>query len=262
MSDLHLEFGPFHIPELPTDHETILLLPGDIHVGSRMFQNDWLINLSKRFAYVLMTLGNHEHYKGSIDRTGNKIREQIAKQNLTNVHLLEDEVFVIPDTNWKVFGGTMWTDYYRGNPVTMYNAERVMNDFKKIRTQKYERRLTANFLIGQHIQYKEKLKAELAKDDGLNVIVMSHHAPHSMSSNPMYLNNPKDYHDNACYFSDVSELILDHPQIKFWFHGHMHNNSDYMIGDCNVRCMPRGYHGVELNDDFDPTLVIELLSQP
>lgn len=257
MSDLHLEFGPFHIPELPTDSETVLLLPGDIHVGARSLQNGWLVNLSKRFAYVLCVLGNHEHYKSSLDVTGRKIREGLAKHQVTNVHLLENESFVIPGTNVKVIGGTMWTDFNKGHPVTIYSAERTMNDYRKIRTWNYNRRLTAQHILGLHIQFKEYLKRELASSDH-TVIVMSHHAPHEYSCDPMY-SHPSNYHDNGCYFSDLSDLILDHPQIKLWFHGHTHNNSDYMIGDdCRVICNPRGYHDHSVNDDFNPLFMLEL----
>jgi hypothetical protein len=259
MSDLHLEFGPFHIPEHHTDTETVLLLPGDIHVGIRATKLDWLKNLSQRFAYVLYVLGNHEHYKSSMDLTGQKIKDAIASQGLTNVFVLLDEVFHIPNTNWKVFGGTCWTDFNRANPVTMYNASQVLYDYKKIRFHNYNARLKPEHILGRHMAYKNALLEELAKDDGKNVIVMSHHAPHSLSLSPMYRNSQKEYHTNFAYHSDLSNIILDHPQIKFWFHGHTHNNSRYNIGDdCEVIANPRGYYGHELNDDFDPDLVIPL----
>lgn len=256
VSDLHNEFDIFHIPELLTDSETVLLLPGDIHVGDRTLQNDWLINLSKRFAYVLYVLGNHEHYKESIDKTAIKIRDGLDKQYIQNVFVLDNEMFVIPGTNYKVFGGTAWTDFNKGHPVTMYMAEQTMNDYKKIRTQQHLRRFTAAYALGEHRKFTQALRDAMVTEDGYDVIIMSHHAPHSLSSHPMYAN---DYHGNACYCSDLSDLILDNPKIKLWFHGHMHNSSNYFIGDnCNVICNPRGYHGHELNDSFNPLFVIEL----
>lgn len=259
MSDLHLEFGPFHIPEHHTDTETVLLLAGDIHVGDRAIKNDWLKNLSQRFAYVLYVLGNHEHYKSSLDRTGQKIKDAVAAQGLTNVIVLLDETFHIPDTNWKVFGGTCWTDFNRGNPVTMYNAERVLNDYRKIRNHQYNARLKPEHILGRHIAYKAALEKELAIDDGKSVIVMSHHAPHILSLDDHYRHSTKEYHTNFAYHSDLSDLILDHPQIKYWFHGHTHNNSYYNIGDdCKVIVNPRGYYGHELNEYFDADFKITL----
>lgn len=256
MSDLHLEFGPFEVPHLPTDSETILLLNGDIHVGGKELQDDWLKNLSQRFAYVLKIQGNHDHWCSSIDVTTRKLREGLQAQGLDNVFVLENEVFIIPGTNWKVLGGTAWTDYNKGNPVTMWTAKQNMKDFAKIRTSNYGRRLSPEFLLAEHRKFTAFVRAEASKDDGFYTIVMSHHGPHMLSGDSIYSH---DYHGNGCYHSDLSDLILDHPKIKFWFHGHMHNTSNYMIGDdCNVICQPRGYHGEELNDDFDPCHLIEL----
>ena len=59
---------------------------------------------------------------------------------------------------------------------------------------------------------------------------------------------------NCAYFSRLSDFILDHPQIKTWVHGHVHNFTDYMIGDTHVLANPRGYVGYEsIADEFDPS---------
>jgi hypothetical protein len=52
---------------------------------------------------------------------------------------------------------------------------------------------------------------------------------------------------NGGYCSNLEEFILDHPQIRLWTHGHMHDPSDYMIGETRVVCNPRGYVGYERN---------------
>ena len=46
---------------------------------------------------------------------------------------------------------------------------------------------------------------------------------------------------NGGYSSDLSEFIMDHPQIKLWTHGHTHEEFDYMMGSTRVLCNPRGY---------------------
>jgi hypothetical protein len=43
----------------------------------------------------------------------------------------------------------------------------------------------------------------------------------------------------------LSEFIMDRTQIKLWTHGHMHNKSDYVVGESRVVCNPRGYIGYE-----------------
>jgi hypothetical protein len=64
---------------------------------------------------------------------------------------------------------------------------------------------------------------------------------------------------NGAYSSDLSDLILDHPQIKFWTHGHTHDQFDYMIGSTRVVCNPRGYKGYEESAEyFDPTFGFEI----
>jgi Icc-related predicted phosphoesterase len=58
-------------------------------------------------------------------------------------------------------------------------------------------------------------------------------------------------HVNGAYASDLSELILD-TQPAVWFHGHVHNSFDYLVGDTIVLCNPRGY--VDQNPTFNPGL--------
>jgi len=50
-----------------------------------------------------------------------------------------------------------------------------------------------------------------------------------------------DHLVNGAYSSDLSEFILDRPQIKVWTHGHTHDTFDYMVGTTRVLCNPRGY---------------------
>jgi len=62
---------------------------------------------------------------------------------------------------------------------------------------------------------------------------------------------------NGAYHSDLSEFILDHPQIKLWTHGHTHHPFDYMIGGTRIVCNPRGYDGYEATG-WNPNLLLEI----
>jgi len=254
-SDIHLEFGAYEVPTLDTDKETILLLAGDIHVKTGIIKKDWIKNLSERFHDIVYILGNHEHYRSSIDVTANKIKLALSELGMTNVHVLDNDVFKIPGHQIKIVGGTCWTDFNKGHPVTMWTAQTKMSDYKYIRHNQHSRKLHPNVIIGEHLKFKTFLIEELKKDPDYQVIVMTHHAPHSLSTSKIYDN---DYHDNGAYHSDLSEIILDYHEIKYWFHGHMHNSSNYDIGQCKVICNPRGYYPSELNKDFDPILRIDL----
>jgi hypothetical protein len=73
-------------------------------------------------------------------------------------------------------------------------------------------------------------------------VVVTHHAPTTLSIAEWFKH---DTLMNGAFASDLTDFILDRPQIKLWTHGHMHNVSDYMIGDTRVVCNPRGYVGYE-----------------
>ena len=83
---------------------------------------------------------------------------------------------------------------------------------------------------------------------GEKFVVAGHHSPSKLSTHPKYQD---DQLMNGAYSSDLSEFILDHPQIKLWTHGHTHHEFDYMIGSTRIACNPRGYIGYEPQaDDF------------
>jgi hypothetical protein len=63
---------------------------------------------------------------------------------------------------------------------------------------------------------------------------------------------------NGSYASDLDDLILDHPNIKYFSHGHTHSSFRYKIGECEVICNPRGYFPMEINPNFDPNFEIEI----
>ena len=66
-----------------------------------------------------------------------------------------------------------------------------------------------------------------------------------------------DFHMNGGYVSDLSNLILDNPQIKYWLHGHTHQQVDYMVGETRVMCNARGYAGYE-ESGFDVNFTFEV----
>ena len=62
---------------------------------------------------------------------------------------------------------------------------------------------------------------------------------------------------NGGYCSDVEWLMEKHDHIKYWFHGHVHNNFDYMVNKTRVICNPRGYHHENLGG-FNKNLTLEI----
>ena len=70
---------------------------------------------------------------------------------------------------------------------------------------------------------------------------------------------PVHYKDDiitSAYVSNFEEIIEKYTP-AFWMHGHLHNSSDYKVGDCRVICNPKGYPG-ELNPNFNPVFTFEV----
>jgi hypothetical protein len=78
-------------------------------------------------------------------------------------------------------------------------------------------------------------------------VVCGHHTPTPQSIHPKYAG---DELMNGGYTSDLTQFIMDRPQIKLWTHGHTHEDFDYLIGTTRVACNPRGYDGYERRADY------------
>lgn len=260
MSDVHLEFGAL-IPE-NTHNTDVLILAGDICVASHFLPhkiNDWTEQINhyndffaacnRQWERVYYVMGNHEHYYGDLYETEYYLRRFLNKYE--NIKILErksDEfegvVFV---------GATIWTDFNKYDPYTVMTCEQGMNDFVLIQTP--NGRLTAEDVFVEHHKALDFIKKTCNDNANKPIVVIGHHAPSTLSVKPKY---DKDHVINGAYRSDLSEIMLDNINIKYWFHGHTHDNFDYTIGETRVICNPRGYYGHSLNGSFEPTAVYEL----
>ena len=274
-SDLHLEFADVLIKN--NTGADVLVLSGDIMVAEdlrnqpanlawsdlptdghgrakrTMRYRDFLQRVSFQFPHVIYVMGNHEHYHGHFDQSVNYIRDTINYLNIYNIHVLDRDTKKIDDVTF--VGGTMWTDCNRGDPMTQFHLEQCMNDFRIIRIKNEGfRKFLPNRTIDEFIKTKEYIStviSNLPKEE--KVVVCTHHAPSHLSIHEMYKH---DTLMNGGYSSDLSEFILDRPQIKAWTHGHMHNCFDYKIGDTRVMCNPHGYPGENPDFNFDFTFEV------
>lgn len=241
LSDLHNEFEVLEYQETDAD---VVVLAGDI--GTKMKGAQWALDSIKNKP-VIYVMGNHEYYNSDLPRLTQKIKTLC--QN-TNVHVLENDNFVFGDVNF--FGCTLWTDFklYGNARLTGYECRENINDFKIIRNSKDFSKFSpvnAAAVNALSISWLEKM---LNKHQGQKNIVVTHHAPSALSV-------PNEYKGellSAAFASNFDDLV---EQSNLWIHGHMHNSLDYNVGQCRVVCNPRGYHPVELNQDFKPDLVVE-----
>lgn len=259
-SDLHNEFAPWQIPELDTDKDTVLVLAGDIDMRAR--SADWMAKVAPRFKAIVMVLGNHDYWKDSLDTAPKRLKNRIAELGLSNVYVLDREAVVIDDDVLPVrfIGATLWTDFMNADPFAMFDAVQTMKDYKKIRNQGGRTNLHTKAILDRHLGDKTFIKQTLAEPFEGHSVVVTHHAPSPQSTDDKY-KTPEQKYSNAAYHSNLEEWAR--PLVfTYWFHGHTHTNFVYPFGAVGtVMCNPRGYASIELNDDFDPTLRLDM-TQP
>lgn len=246
LNDMHNECGECTVHHLDTDKDTILLLAGDIYDRKRLMP--WLHKLAPRFKHIVMVRGNHDYWNGSMEQVEASQQDYKKQHKLDNVHLLNCDHVMIDGLIF--YGGTMWTDYNKQDPITRMSFK-VMKDYDKIRVANYGKRFTPDHGYHLHLKFKSGLKA-LLEDESLStrpVFVISHHAPCHLSIADKYLHETVT---NGFYVSDLSSMMLDDPRIVLWHHGHLHNVSDYMLGATRIICNPIGYPG-EIVPGSNPT---------
>ena len=274
-SDLHLEFQDINIQN--TENADVLILSGDILVAEDLHNHpevhpmdptnipnlgrrqltalrfrDFIKRCSFQFPHVVVIAGNHEFYHGNWKASIQYLRDEYSK--FPNVYFLEQEMKTIDDVTF--IGATLWTDCNKGDPLTLHALGDMMNDFRIIRNDEHGfTKLRPAHAMHRHQQTISYLTAVLPDLKDKKVVLVGHHAPTFNSVHERYRN---DKLMNGGYASDLSEFILDHPQIILWTHGHMHDPSDYMVGTTRVVCNPRGYAGHDSQADVFQTKFLDI----
>jgi len=265
-SDLHLEFDTISLEN--TENADVLILSGDICVAKDLTKKDnydildrfgrsekwhkFFQECSERFPHVIYIMGNHEHYHGDYANTVTILRDRLSY--LVNLHILDKEMVQFNGVSF--IGGTLWTDMNKEDPITLMRIRGQMNDFRCIMNGN---RVT--FLRDENLNIRERTSRFTPEDTVIDFksmveyirlmvkgkfdqkfVVVGHHAPSKLSTHPRYADEEIM---NGAYSSDLSEFIMDHPQIKLWTHGHTHEDFDYTIGSTRIVCNPRGYDGYE-----------------
>jgi Icc-related predicted phosphoesterase len=283
-SDIHLEFGNITITN--EQQADVLILSGDICTAKvfkhkpkeRAMVRQFFSDCAFMFKHVIYVMGNHEHYDYDIAHTYNLLKFELSP--LVNVHLLEKESITIDDVTF--VGGTLWTNMNKGDPLTMWHCGQRMSDFKLIKNSNrsvthknvvyvknpdgsglHLKNADGSFVV-ERVDFYEKPSRWSVEDSVVDhdkmlsyinlatedkdkkYVVVTHHAPSSLSISEQYKGDML----NGAFRSDLDEFIESRPQIKLWTHGHMHNNSNYWIGDTRVVCNPRGYVGYESCANF------------
>jgi predicted phosphodiesterase len=277
VSDLHLEFSDIDIKN--DEGCDVLILSGDIMVAEDLYRHaaadfnpyssgafadlsrrmvtaqrfrDFLKRVSDTFPHVVYVAGNHEFYHFRWFQTLDVLREECA--TFDNVYFLEQDVKKIDDVTF--IGGTLWTDMNKNDPLTMHAVRDMMNDYRVIKNDKAG--FTSLKPADTVVRFTRMVKYIQSVIEGKfdeKFVVCGHHSPSKQSTHPRYAS---DFLMNGAYSSDLSDFIIDHPQIKLWTHGHTHHPFDYLVGTTRIVCNPRGYEGYEDDSGWNPNIVLEI----
>lgn len=270
-SDLHLEFGDINLTN--DEDADVLILSGDIMIAQDLHDHPEPINTlvklgsrqqsaqryraflkrcSEAFPHVIYIAGNHEFYHGKFHASLDDLYNECSK--FLNVYFMENDLKVINGVNF--VGCTLWTDMNKGDPLTLHAVANMMNDYRIIKEDsKNYTKLRPAQTMARHRNSMEYIRNVVGGRPSEKFVVVGHMAPSFLSVHEKYKN---DTVINGAYASDLSEFILDNPQIKIWTHGHTHHNFDYMIGTTRIVCNPRGYEGYEVQAENFKLQYLEL----
>ncbi len=242
LSDLHIEFGDFTVPETDAD---VFVFAGDIGVGIDGLK--WIESqeINKPIIYVL---GNHEFYNHDIS-----IIHEIKEAAPENIHVLNDDAVEIEGIRF--LGCTLWTDFLLFGLTEQYfavhNAKKNMADFEVIKNE--GRRFSPDDSIRLHEKSRDWLEGMLSIPFIGKTVVVTHHLPSFKSVHSRFKKNIL----SPAFASDLDEL-MNEERVALWIHGHTHDAHDYQLNGVRVVCNPRGYFGYERTNEYRSDLVINI----
>lgn len=193
----------------------------------------------RRYGQVVAVPGNHEYWEISHTKTGAEAMNQVyaeIEKDYPNLFLVtKPERLELPGVP-PVVAGTMW--YGIPQPPTPHH----FSDFSFMDSVTGP---VQDWIFSQHDQFVNLLPSVQPGD-----IVVTHHMPSTLSSDPEYLNSPYNH-----YFVSPMEAEILALEPALWLHGHGHSPADYKIGKTTILCNPRGYPR-ERTGAYEPLVVI------
>lgn len=236
----------FWYPEvMPDDKDTTLVIAGDLGIGTSWIEYcrfSWITEISKQFKQVIIVLGNHDYWTTlTIKHGGKRCNDMLYDMGLHNVRVLDRSTF--EDEGILFVGCTLWTDMDKGDPLAMYNMPKFMSYDGSIAYETGPNgrwdRFTSDRWVMEHDRHRNYIKHVVEQNRDKKIVVVTHHIPLTTLCDPAFAGDMS----NAYYASDLSDLILDNPQIAVWAFGHTHSHSDTMFGETRMINNCAGYKG-------------------
>ncbi len=252
VSDLHLEFPENrewleNNPLLPKGD--VLLIAGDtIPDKYKKKARKFYEKISDEFPFIISTMGNHEFYKGTIDYAYPTYKSYISENHIR----LNNKTYILDDVKFIV--SILWTHV----PAKRQDfiSER-MNDYRLIfhkdqHGDKYPLMVFETNMY--HDLSLDYIQEELDKPFEGKIVVMTHHIPCFECIKDI----PDPDNRKNGYASDLSGLILSHPEIKYWICGHAHDFNITQIGETMVVRNPLGYVFEGQQENFRRDFTVEV----
>lgn len=276
ISDIHADYNADHNYYFSFGNDFIINC-GDT-AGDGVTAGHWITNYMKKGVTVI---GNHLGYSSSHpERDGIQNMEKYShtrhpsstkREQIKELYNLMDKqnVALLSNTcseykGMVIIGTCLYTDFNlygkEHREECMAYAKKNMNDFRlpvvmdnsyytvddKGRWWPNSRKLSESkirtFAPSDHAFYFqfsfEFIKKTVEENAHKPIIIVTHHAPSPYSIDKRYEGSLL----NAAFASNLNKYIIEHPQIRLWAHGHVHNPCDYILGETRVVCCPFGYN--------------------
>ncbi|MCB5255766.1 MAG: metallophosphoesterase [Candidatus Cloacimonadaceae bacterium] len=252
VSDLHLEFPANRgwlskNPLIP--QADILLIAGDMCTLNHFDRiQSFIEGFDRDFALTISTFGNHEFYGSNIEGAYPSVNEKISEHH----YRLNNAVYIHQDL--RIIASLLWSY------VPSYAAVKVengLNDYRFI--FKDGPRGTQTHILTADSNHYHDLSLKFIQDTLSNpfagkTIVMTHHLPSFQCVPDIF----KGSELTTGFASNLDDLILQHPEIALWVHGHAHDFDDRYIGETRMVRNPLGYVDHDEQHDFQRDFVVEL----
>jgi len=220
-------------------------MAGDIGCVFDQSYTNFLTRMSNLFEYVFIITGNHEYYhvRGrklkDVDQWFDYIESHVRTitSKLKNVIYLQNELFVIPETNICLYGSTLWSniaDHERGM------VRQRLSDYQRI--PRMSIRKSCELFEKNVRQLAEMLEQNADKQ----IIIVTHHLP----SYQLICQKYRDCEINSAFASEVD--LINNPHIVAWVAGHTH----HPVEKNKFHVNPVGYPGENNNNNFNKTFSI------
>lgn len=245
LSDVHLEAQQFGMA-LPQGD--VLIIAGDLcharcldpartdrySIDQRGRVMRFVDEAVRKFQYVILVAGNHEHYDGVFEET-----PELLRRHLPGVTALNDETVEIGGVRF--YGSTLWTDLSNQTDEQITAIRKGMGEYFFVKTrsgpgQPLARLRPADTHRAHETAWKRLREVVTAEPDRPTVVI-THHAPSRLGLNPRYLGSPLD----AAYASSLDDDIALFQNVPVWVHGHTHVARTYCIGNTTVRSNALGF---------------------